>query len=799
MHVQAIPFSAPLFIGSAVAIVLVLLVWLRRNEPGALAFIIGMLALTVWSATYAVELLVVDINAKILCHKIEYTAIPLVPAFWLLFLLQHDKHPPRWMKIVITLLLIEPLLFIVATWTNDYHHLLWQQITLSGGSELPHLVIERGLGFYIHTAYNYLIILAATWQFMSLLLRSSLKRTHVILLTTTFCMPLLINFISLAGINPLKPLDLTPFALVSMGLGAGWFAFRFQFWDMLPAARNEIVESMNDGVIILDRHHVVIDLNRAAQRLLILNQDDVVGHPLAIALERWKTPDDIYRLLDEDSPNNPTSATPSRVSTMQVARQDNTQSHIDLLVSNLYTHDRQIAGHVLTLRDVTPRALAEQALAEERATLAQRVAERTADLSEANAQLARAARLKDEFLANMSHELRTPLNTVLGMTEVLQDQIYGPVNERQQRSLRSIDESGRHLLALINDVLDVSKIEAGKLTLELRSVNAETVGRSSIQLVRQSAHKKDISIDYSVDPLIKVVNADERRLKQMLVNLLSNAVKFTPEHGKIGLEVQGDAQNEVVHFTVWDTGIGISEENMSRLFQPFVQLDSKLTREHEGSGLGLALVYRMAELHGGSVKLESQVGKGSRFTISLPWHKAVTSLASTRSLTDEDIFPRSRSEMPTHNLGWLLPRTNGETKPSRVPAPHKIEAYHILLVEDNETNITTFYDYLAAKGYQVQVARNGSEAMQRLHEERPSLMLLDIQMPGMDGIEVTRQVRADVTLRYLPIIALTALAMPCDRERCLDAGVNDYISKPVSLKQLASAIEIQLQREKVLA
>jgi signal transduction histidine kinase/DNA-binding response OmpR family regulator len=253
--------------------------------------------------------------------------------------------------------------------------------------------------------------------------------------------------------------------------------------------------------------------------------------------------------------------------------------------------------------------------------LEHRVAERTADLSAANAELARAVRAKDEFLAAVSHELRTPLNAILGMSEGLQDEVYGPLNERQIKSLSTIAGSGRHLLSLINDILDISKIEAGKLELTISPVSVESVCQSSLGLIAQAARKKQLKVSYSFDVAVTTVQADVRHLKQILVNLLSNAVKFTPEGRAIGLEVVGDVENEMVHFTVWDAGIGIPHEQMDRSFEPFVQLDGSLSREYEGTGLGLALVRRLSDMHGGSVAVESQVGQGSRFTVSLPWQR----------------------------------------------------------------------------------------------------------------------------------------------------------------------------------
>lgn len=415
-----------------------------------------------------------------------------------------------------------------------------------------------------------------------------------------------------------------------------------------------------------------------------------------------------------------------------------------------------------------------QELAEERASLTQRVEDRTAKLSAANAELARASRLKDEFLASMSHELRTPLNTILGMAEVLRMKIYGVLNEEQVQALGHVEESGRHLLALINDILDLSKIEANKLDLDIRPVLIDEVCQASLRFIHQLATNKQIKVSFEANDIPETLPADELRLKQILVNLLSNAVKFTPKNGRVGLVVKSDPEQKVVRFTVWDTGIGISKQDMKRLFKPFVQIDSSLARQHGGTGLGLSLVYRLTEMHGGSVSLESQIKKGSRFTVSLPWQ------------TPDDEFPTADDKIQA---------AENETEPQAVEVNPQ-QPVLVLLVEDNETNIVTVQDYLNAKGYHVITAREGTEAIERAQEEKPDIILMDIQMPGMDGLEATQRIRADEEIAHIPIIALTALAMPGDRERCLAAGVDDYLSKPVRLKNLVAVIETQLEQSR---
>ncbi len=475
------------------------------------------------------------------------------------------------------------------------------------------------------------------------------------------------------------------------------------------------------------------------------------------------------------------------------SKQVGTYTPDDLEVTQLMADQLAIALENARLfqkarQEITERQRAEKELAQERAMLTERVAERTMDLMAANEELARAARLKDEFLASMSHELRTPLTAVLGMAEILKMEAYGPLTEQQSKSIDVIDESGRHLLALINDILDLSKIEADKLDLEFDLAPVQTVCQSSLQFIKQTAAKKEIEVSFEQDPAVTVIEADERRFKQILVNLLSNAVKFTPDGGQVGLEVTGDPEEQQIHFSVWDTGIGIAPEDRERLFQPFVQLDSKLARQYSGTGLGLALVHRMTQLHQGSLSLESEPGQGSRFTVSFPWPAdpsaptaqapAATDQQKTDALTDpiiENVIPER-----------IFAKDDQNDPPARP------NARRVLLAEDEYTTILLVTDYLKLVGYEVISAENGVEALERAKAEHPHIILMDIQMPKMDGVDVIRHLRADETMKDVPIIALTALAMPGDREKCLAAGANDYISKPIDLSKLARAIEKQL-------
>jgi len=423
-------------------------------------------------------------------------------------------------------------------------------------------------------------------------------------------------------------------------------------------------------------------------------------------------------------------------------------------------------------------------------------------LKKRNVELERTTRLKDEFLANMSHELRTPLNSILGMSEALQEQIFGLINEQQLKALRTVENSATHLLTLINDILDVAKIEAGQVKLEYSYVSIEQLCSSSIAFITQQAFRKRIQLNMEVPKDLPAVFLDEVRMRQVLLNLLNNAVKFTLDGGTVTVRVSviqptensvenfsdnlsDNADNDVsqnpcntptwniLRITVEDTGIGIATENLNKLFKPFVQIDGSLNRQQTGTGLGLTLVKKLVELHGGQVNLSSELGRGSCFTIDLPYVPQQTFRSSARSSVE------SRGE------GLLISQRDNvmstEEMTSRKP--------FILLAEDDEANVETISCYLQAKGYEIFLAYDGQHAIDVTQLVGPDLIVMDIQMPGMDGLAAIKVIRQLDRFQTIPIIALTALAMKGDQERCLEAGANLYLSKPVKLKQLDMAIK----------
>jgi PAS domain S-box-containing protein len=524
------------------------------------------------------------------------------------------------------------------------------------------------------------------------------------------------------------------------------------------AELSDLYDNAPCGYHTLDADGTVVRINATELRWLGYARDEVVGRRITdfLSPESGRSNRETMGRLRGD-------AAESSVTNIEreFIRKDGSTYWV--LVSSVLVRDA--AGHLLqgrsTAVDVTERRRAEGRLREQEA----RVREALDEARVANEALARAARAKDEFLASMSHELRTPLNGVLGLAEAVVEGVYGPINPRQAAALKLSRESGHHLLALINDILDLAKVEAGKVTLEPAPVVVGDLVNAALRLVQEGVQRKGHRVSITQSGPFAPVLLDERRMKQVLVNLLSNAVKFTPAGGSIGVTTEAAEDGATLSFTVWDTGIGIADADAGRLFQPFVQLDSRLAREHAGTGLGLALVWRIVDLHGGSVHLESVPGQGSRFTVTLPW----------------------RVPAPEAGTAPVTPGAPGQ----RLAAEAGASTGLILLAEDDETNAEVIVDALSCWGYQVRTAVNGVQAVELARALRPALILMDVQMPVMDGLTAIRTLRADPSpeLRGVPIIVVTALAMPGDRERCRAAGATDYLAKPVNLRRLQGMIE----------
>jgi len=374
------------------------------------------------------------------------------------------------------------------------------------------------------------------------------------------------------------------------------------------------------------------------------------------------------------------------------------------------------------------------------------IAAQKRELEVANAQIAEISRLKSEFLANMSHELRTPLNAILGFSEILKDNLVELTAEQRQECLENIHTSGKHLLELVNDVLDLSKIEAGRMELTYDNFGVQSAVREVHNVIRSLSERRDIDLRIEVEPENLEVRADKSKFKQVLYNLLSNAIKFTPKGGRVWVNARVEEDALVVD--VGDNGVGIAQEHHQRIFNEFYQLDTATTRQVEGTGLGLSLTRRLVELHGGEISLDSEPGRGSVFTFRLP-------------LRGLEVANGHR-----HN--------------------------RILLVEDNPSNRELAKMVLLGNGFEVDVAVDGDEGLHKARSRIYDLVLMDIELPGKDGLTVTRMLRSDPKTASMPIVALTANAMKGNEQEALAAGCTGYISKPIEVVNFVQRITTYL-------
>jgi PAS domain S-box-containing protein len=507
------------------------------------------------------------------------------------------------------------------------------------------------------------------------------------------------------------------------------------------------------GVFIVDEFGRYLDCNPAACKLLEYSREEVLQKsiPDILPADQLEIGLGLFALLKENE---------SVSGELNLRRRDGTPVQVILDAARI--PDGKFMAFCTDIRE---RKRSEAELIETNI----RLEEATARANSMAAQAEAASLAKSQFLANMSHEIRTPMNGVIGMMNLLSETDLTP----EQRSFANIvKSSGENLLSIINDILDFSKIEAEKLALETIDFDLLKTIEETEEMLAPRAHEKGLEFSCTVGPSVhRSVRGDPVRLRQILTNLIGNAIKFTA-HGKVAITVETKSENSerlTVKCIVRDTGIGISEEKSKILFSPFQQLDPSMTRKFGGTGLGLAISKRLAEMMGGAIGLESKEGKGSCFWFTVVLVKAT---------------PPKSAPLPAPVI--KSPLYGGPKRTGR-----------ILVVEDNSVNRTVATKTLEKLGFQTGIACNGIEAIEALGTSPFDLVLMDVQMPEMDGFEATTLIRSATTKApdaKIPIIAMTAGAMQGDREKCLQAGMNDYISKPIDMRALAKILEKWLPR-----
>jgi len=483
--------------------------------------------------------------------------------------------------------MLEPLFTLGSVWTNELHSWYWANLQIEQLDGFGLLTVEFGPGFWVHAAYSYLLLLSGLLMLVQLMVRSSrLHRRQVGGVILGALAPWAGNALYIFDLNPFPYLDLTPFAFTATGLIVTWSVFRLRLLDVVPVARDTVMEEMEDGLVVLDLQGRVADLNPASQRLIGTKANEAVGQPVAQVLSRLPELGDRIASFLAKGKEGGTADWRS----------------YELRVSPLHDRRQRATGWLIVLHDISERMHVEETLRQMR------------DAAET------ASRAKSEFLANMSHELRTPLNAIIGYSDMLAEEAHSlGIAAAGVEDLGRINQAGQQLLELISDILDLANIEAGRMELALERFEPRALVEDVAQMAGPLAGRRGNELTVRVDPGIAEMHADPAKVRQCLFNLLSNAAKFT-ERGSIVLEVESVDRNgrEWILFRVRDTGIGMSADQMEGIFDAFSQADGSTTRQYGGTGLGLAITLRFAELMGGDVNVESEPDRGSRFTLSLP-------------------------------------------------------------------------------------------------------------------------------------------------------------------------------------
>lgn len=529
---------------------------------------------------------------------------------------------------------------------------------------------------------------------------------------------------------------------------------------------DNIINNLMDCMIIVRDDGIIKTVNKTTLNLLGYREEELLGQSVELIFGgNVFTENDfitneggIHELLEKGAVRN--------VEKMFVTKDGR---EIPVLCSYSVMRDTHgnIEGIVYVALDITERKYFEHELEEKQNKLELRTQELRESLKKteaANFLLLESNKAKNKFLSTMSHELRTPLNGIIGLADILTGKYFGILNNKQIEYVKQINDCGKHLLALISDILDVAKIDAGAMELEINEIAPDEFIDATVAMVSAQFNKKRIKVTIIIDKKISVIIADRRKCKQIMFNLLSNACKYTPEGGRVDIKAY-KKEDAGIRVEVTDTGIGIEEKDIDKIFSEFYQAERVRDEQLGGMGIGLALTRRLVDLHGGNIGVKSSPGKGSCFWFTLP---------QKNKYREEDVV-----------------LVKEERKEGVIPTANRI-----LVVEDNEVSLAMIVDMLKIHNHKIMVARNGEEAIAIATKEKPELILMDIMMPVMDGIEATKRLRTIADFANIPIIALTASTGDEAARKQIEAGCDAHLAKPIRMNELFAIIGKFLNTDK---
>ncbi len=566
MSMQFPPHAIALLFTSGLAAAIALVAWQRRATPGGTSFALLAMALAQWSFLSALEKAVPGLTAKVVCAKIEYLGITSVPTLWLMFALGYSQQEDWLTRRNVLLLWIVPSITVALAATNESHELLWSSITPASDQDGALLVFEHGPWFWIFAAYNYALILLSTLALARALLRfPHVYRRQAIVLLIALAFPWVSNAIYLAGWSPIRGLDLTPFAFTLTIVVCAWGMFQFQLFDLVPVARDAVIESMGDGVVVLDAQDRIADINPAAQRMVGMTRVLPVGQYIGTVLRAW--------------PDVVTHMGMAAESQTEIRLDGDAELYLDVRIAALRDQQGQVTGRLILLRDITERKLLDE--------------------------------LRDDLTHGLVHDLRNPLAGISGSLEIL---VEDGRSSTQREMLQIARANAQRMLGLVDSILDVSRLESGQLPLERQPVHLVALVAETLQLQQPLAREKQLHLENAVADDLPAVLVDPRLTVRVLHNLIDNAIKFTPLGGTIRISAQQTGAPPQLAVSVSDTGPGIPSVLRERVFQKYVAGRGT----GHGSGLGLAFCRLTVEAHGGRIWVDGDGAVGTTVTFTLP-------------------------------------------------------------------------------------------------------------------------------------------------------------------------------------